>query len=97
MCLSYLLLCLCFYLIPNSIFIIACTHIINRGGCVDETDCAGDLICGSNNCQSKFDWDDGDVTDCCDIDRTARCGDESGNNADGCCEDEDDKRCGLGE
>ena len=39
----------------------------NRGGCVVDDDCAGDRICGTNNCQSQFNWQNGDgQLDCCD-------------------------------
>ena len=33
----------------------------NEGDCDSDEDCFGDLLCGSNNCQSNFPHD----ADCC--------------------------------
>ena len=37
---------------------------LGEGDCDSDSDCVGDLVCGSNNCpRSGFEWDSGD--DCC--------------------------------
>ena len=74
---------------------------LNRGDC-ENGQCGPGLVCGTNNCHSRFGWDNGDeFFDCCEQDaaiRSARCGDKASNdNFDGCCEDIDGRRCGLGE
>ena len=39
---------------------------LGQGDCDDDDDCAGYLVCGTDNCQSEFDsaWP-GTATDCC--------------------------------
>ena len=33
-----------------------------QGDCKNDEDCEGDLICGQDNCDDKFTWDN---ADCC--------------------------------
>ena len=35
---------------------------IGQGDCFDDDGCEGDLVCGQNNCEDKFQWD---TADCC--------------------------------
>ena len=39
--------------------------ILNHGDCDSDADCAGDLVCGNNNCEPLWDTPTDPGNDCC--------------------------------